>query len=266
MVERGIVLKRIREIYSYREMIYSLVKRELRGRYQRSVLGLLWTMLNPLFQILVYTIIFTFVFPNNIPEYHLYLMTGLIPWTFFNESLIEGASSVIVNGDLTRKIYFPRDVLAISKVTSKFVNFILSLIVVFAFLIFSNRGISIKHLIYLPIIMIIEYLMCLGFALFFSAITVYFRDMEYIVGVIMMAWVWGTPIMYDASIIQNEYVKLLLNINPMTGIINAYHQVLYHQQTPSIQQLCTSLLAAVIVLVIGEVIFVKLEANFAEEL
>jgi ABC-2 type transport system permease protein len=193
-------------------------------------------------------------------------MTGLIPWTFFNESMMEGASSVIVNGDLTRKIYFPRDVLAISKVTSKFVSFLLSLIVVFLFLILSGWGIKVQYLIYMPIIMIIEYILCLGFALFFSAITVYFRDMEYIVGVIMMAWVWGTPIMYDANIIQNAYIKLLINLNPMTGIINSYHNVLYHQHAPSMQQLGISFIAAIIILIVGEFIFIKLEANFAEEL
>lgn len=259
-------MNRLKEIYDYREMVYSLVKRELRGRYQRSVLGILWTMLNPMFQILVYTIIFTFVFPSNIDEYYLYLMTGMIPWAFFNESLMEGASSIVINGDLTRKIYFPRDILVISKVASKFVNFMLSMIVVFAFLIFSHRGLAVKYLIALPVVMIIEFIMCLGFALFFSAITVYFRDMEYIVGVIMMAWVWGTPIMYDASVINNSFICTLLNLNPMTGVVNAYRNILYYHSFPNIGQIGISFLTAVVILLIGELIFVKLEANFAEEL
>lgn len=258
-------MSRIREIYDYREMIYSLVKRELRGRYQRSVLGILWTMINPLFQILVYTIIFTFIFPSSINEYYLYLMSGLIPWTFFSESLNEGASSIVVNGDLTRKIYFPRDILVISKVTSKFVNFILAMIVVFVFLLFSSIKLSPIHLIVLPVIMFIEFILTLGFTLFFSAITVYFRDMEYIVGVIMMAWVWATPIMYDANGIDPT-VHMLINFNPMTSIINAYHMVLYHQQYPNMTQLGLAFIVSVIVLVIGEFVFVRLEGNFAEEL
>ncbi len=149
---------------------------------------------------------------------------------------------------------------------SSIVNFLFSLIVIFAFLIFSKRGISLYHLIALPAVMIVEYIMCLGFALFFAAITVYFRDMEYIVGVIMMAWVWATPIMYDATSIDNELVHKVLNFNPMTGIINAYHQILYHHNFPSMFQLGTSLGVACVVLIIGEFIFVKLEANFAEEL
>ena len=259
-------MNRFKEIYNYREMIYSLVRRELRGRYQRSVLGILWTLLNPMFQILVYTVIFTYIFPSYIDEYYLYLMTGLIPWTFLNESLMEGASSVIANGDLTRKIYFPRDVLVISKVTSKFVSFLLSMIVVFIFLTFSHRGLGIKYLIALPVVMVIEYIMCLGFALFFSAITVYFRDMEYIVGVIMMAWVWATPIMYEANAIENQIVRSLIGFNPMTGIITAYHNILYYQQFPEWQALGMSFITALIILMLGELIFIKLEANFAEEL
>ena len=258
-------MNRIKEIYDYREMIYSLVKRELRGRYQRSVLGILWTMINPLIQIIIYTVIFTFIFPSTIDEYYIYLMTGLIPWTFFNESLNEGASSIVTNGDLIRKIYFPRETLVISKVFAKFVNYMLAMIVVLAVLAFSRRGISFEHLLLLPAVMIIEFLFALGLVLLFSAITVYFRDMEYIVGVILMAWVWATPIMYDANGI-NPTLKALINLNPMTGIINAYRKILYYHQFPVLNQLAGSIIISLIMIVIGEYAFIRLEQNFAEEL
>ena len=259
-------MNRLREIYNYREMIFSMVRKDLRGRYQRSVLGILWTMLNPMFQIIVYTVIFTFIFPSNIPQYYLYLMTGLIPWTFFSESMNEGASAIIANADLTRKIYFPRDVLVISTVTCKFVSFLLSMVVVFLFLLFSPLRLSPLHLLALPFIMILEYMICLGFALFFSGITVYFRDMQYIVGVILMAWIWGTPIMYDPANIGNPVLLFLINLNPMTGIIMSYRKILYYHEFPTVRLLWVSITAAVLVLVLGEMIFIKLEENFAEEL
>lgn len=259
-------MNRLKEIYDYREMVFSMVKKDLRGRYQRSVMGILWTMLNPMFQILVYTIIFTFIFPSNIPQYYLFLMTGLIPWSFFSESLNEGASSIIVNADLTRKIYFPRDVLVISTVTTKFVSFLLSMIVVFIFLLFSPLGISPLYLVALPLVMILEYLLCLGFVLFFSAITVYFRDMQYIVGVILMAWIWGTPIMYDPTTVSNKALLFVINLNPMTGIIMSYRKILYYHEFPSPRLLWVSVVAAIVVLIVGELIFIKLEENFAEEL
>ena len=246
-------------------MIFNLIRRELRGKYQRSLLGFFWTMLNPLCQITVYTIIFTYIFRSAIEEYHLYLMSGLMPWIFFNESMVEGAGTIIVNGDLTRKIYFPRDVLVIAKVSSKFVNFALSLVIVFMFYAFSDRGIGLQYLVLLPVVMLTEYLLCLGFALFFSAITVYMRDMRYIVGVIMMAWVWATPIMYEFSTISNEAVKKVISLNPMTRIVEAYHQILYHHRYPQLSSLLIAFITATLILLIGETIFIKLESGFAEE-
>ena len=96
------MIKRMKEIYEYRDMIYSLVKRELRGRYQKSVLGMLWTLLNPFFQIVIYTFVFTIIFPSSIENYYIYLMTGIIPWNFFSEALGQGAGSVVANADMTK--------------------------------------------------------------------------------------------------------------------------------------------------------------------
>ena len=132
------MLKRIQEILSYKDMIKSLVKRELRGRYQKSVLGFLWSFISPLCQIAVFTVVFTYVFPSNIPKYYIYLMVGMIPWQFFTDSLSQGACSIIYNADMTKKIYFPREVLTISSVKAKFVNLLLSMIVVFGFITFSG--------------------------------------------------------------------------------------------------------------------------------
>lgn len=259
------MLKHIKEIYEYRDMIFSLVKRELRGRYQKSVLGMLWTFLNPLCQILVYTFVFTVVFPSNIEDYYIYLMTGIIPWTFFSEALGQGAGSVVANSDMTKKIYFPREVLTISSVTAKFVNMLLSFIVVFVFLIISGRGFSGPALLCLPFIMIAEYLIALGFTLFFSAITVYLRDMEYIVGVLLMAWIWATPIMYATDTVPEPVMKLLM-INPMTQIVMSYHDILYYHVVPSAVRIGVVLIIGIVLLLVGEVVFKRLEGNFAEEL
>ena len=127
------MINRMKEIYEYRDMIYSLVKRELRGRYQKSVLGMLWTLLNPFFQIVIYTFVFTIIFPSSIENYYIYLMTGIIPWNFFSEALGQGAGSVVANADMTKKIYFPREILTISSVTAKFVNMLLGFVVVLGF-------------------------------------------------------------------------------------------------------------------------------------
>ena len=158
-----------KEIIEYRFMIGSLVRRELRGKYEKSVLGFLWSFLSPLFQILIYNIVFTRVFHNDLPNYYIYLMAGLLPWTFFSESLGQGTGSIIYNAEMVKKIYFPREVLVIAEVTAKLVNMLLSFIVMTFFLIVSGIGFS-KQLVLLPVVILAEYLLALGFALLISSL------------------------------------------------------------------------------------------------
>ena len=125
------MVARLQEIYNYREMIFSLIKRELRGRYKASVLGFLWTFLNPLFQMIVYTIVFSFIMRSGIENFAIFLFVGLIPWNFFSTSVASGASCVVSQENLIKKIYFPRIVLPVSYVTSMFINMLFTFIVIF---------------------------------------------------------------------------------------------------------------------------------------
>lgn len=259
------MLKRIKDIYEYRDMIYSLVKRELRGRYQKSVLGMLWTFLNPLCQIIVYTFVFSVIFENNMENYYIYLTVGTIPWTFFSEALGQGAGSIVSNADMTKKIYFPREVLTIASVTAKLVNMLLSFVIVFFVLFVSGVGVNPAVLVWLLPVIFAEYLVALGFTLFFASITVYLRDMEYIVGVLLMAWIWATPIMYTLDG-RSPAVVSLLYVNPMTSIIVAFHDILYYKVMPSVSSIGIAILIGIVLLIVGELVFAHLEGNFAEEL
>lgn len=259
------MIQRMKDVYEYRDMIFSLVKRELRGRYQKSVLGMLWTFLNPMCQILIYTLVFSVIFENNMENYYIYLTVGMVPWTFFSEALGQGTGSIVANADMTKKIYFPREALTIASVTAKFVNMLLSFVIVFSFLFISGVGVNPAVLLWLVPVMLAEYLVALGFTLFFSAITVYLRDMEYIVGVLLMAWIWATPIMYTLDG-RSETVISLLKLNPMTNIALAYQNILYYKTMPDVMGVLGALFTGIILVIIGEVVFVRLEGNFAEEL
>ena len=258
---------RIKEILDYKDMIQSMIKRELRGRYQKSVLGFLWSFISPLCQIAVFTVVFTYVFPSNIPQYYIYLMTGMIPWQFFSDSISQGACSIIYNADMTKKIYFPREVLTISSVSAKFINLLLSMVVVFGFILFSGVGFS-PLIILLPLVLVIEYAIALGFALLFSAITVYLRDMEYVVGVILMAWIWATPVMYspDNLVEQYHWIANLLRLNPLTSVMYMFRSILYYHQMPEMIDMILPAMWGIILLLVGELVFKRLEGNFAEEL
>ncbi len=255
----------LREIYEYRDMIVSLVHRELRGKYEKSVLGFLWSFLSPMFQIMIYNLVFTRVFQNDMPNFYIYLMTGILPWTFFSDSLGQGTGAIIYNSEMVKKIYFPREVLVISEVTAKLVNMLLSFIVMMGFLAISGVGFSV-HLVLLPFIIVIEYIFAMGCAFFVSAVTVYLRDLEYVVGVILMAWIWATPIMYRLDIVADPLLKKLLYLNPMTTIIMCYHYILYNHIFPRAWDLLVPSVAAVLALCVGYLTFRKLNRRFVEEL
>ena len=133
-------MKICKEIYQYRQMIFSLVKKDLRGRYKGSVLGFLWTFINPLMQLVVYTFVFTYIMKAGIDKYYLYLFVALIPWIFFSSSITGGSSSIVAQKDLIKKMYFPREVIPISYVTSCFVNIQLCFLIIFPVMVISGHG------------------------------------------------------------------------------------------------------------------------------
>lgn len=255
----------IKELYAYRQMIFSLVKKDLRGRYKGSVLGFLWTFINPLLQLVVYTVVFSFILKSNIERYYLYLFVALIPWIFFSSSLTVGASSVVAQKDLIKKIYFPRMVIPISYVTSCFVNMLLCFIVIFAVIICTGVGFNFAALLTLPIIMIVEYILALGMAMLASAVTVYFRDLEHILGIISMMWMYMTPIMYDKSIVPERLLPVF-NLNPMTHVIECYRTVLYNKAMPDLSTLLFAAGLGIFFLLFGSFVFNKLQRHFVEEL
>ncbi len=255
----------LKELYEYRQMIASLVRKDLRGRYKGSVLGFMWTFINPLLQLLVYTLVFSVIMKNGIEKYYIYLFVGLVPWIFFSTSVTSGASSVMMNKEMVKKIYFPREVMPISCVTSNFVNMLYSFIVIFVVLLVSGVGVNPIALLCLIPVMLVEYILCLGFALLSAGLTVYFRDLEYVLGIVTMAWMYVTPVLYDESMVPEKF-RTLLYLNPMTPIILAYRDILYYKQVPEMSTLLQALVVGVVFLVIGYIVFRKLQKGFAEEM
>ena len=258
-------MKLIKEIYAYREMIFSLVRRDLKGRYKGSVLGFLWTFINPLLQLLVYTFVFSIVMRSGIDDYYLFLFVALVPWIFFSTSVSGGSSCIWAQQDMVKKIYFPREVLPIAFVTSQFVNMLLSFLVIFVVLLVSGKELNPVALLCLPIIMIVEYLLALGMAMLSSAITVYIRDLEYILGIITMAWQFLSPVMYSVDQVPEE-VRGIFFANPMTPIIVAYRDILYYGKMPELDTLLHAVLVGVGLLFVGTILFGRLKRHFAEEM
>jgi len=255
----------LKEIYDYREMIASLVRRELRGKYKASILGFLWSFVMPLCQLLIYTIVFSVIMRSGIEKYYLFLFVALVPWTFCSTCITAGAGCMVAQQGMVTKIYFPREVIPISFVTSAFINMLYGYVVVFAVCIFSGVHFSVLGLLLLPVIMLIEYSLVLGLTLIFSAVTVYLRDMENILAILSMAWMFLTPIMYSIDQVPEE-LRRIFRWNPMTAIMDGYRAVMYWGSIPDMKTLVYPAVFAVFVLIIGFVVFGRLKRHFAEEM
>ena len=253
----------LKEIWEYRTMIRSLVHKELRGRYQASVLGFLWTFIVPLCQLLIYTVVFSMFLKNDIERFYLYLFVALIPWNFFSACLTGGSGCVVSQQSLVNKIYFPREIVPIAHVTSAFVNMLYCEIVVVAVALIAGVRFSIAGLLCLVPVMAIEYLLCLGITLILSAADVYFRDLEHIMSIISMAWMFMTPIMYDIKLVPAKWLPLY-QLNPMVSVVTAYREILYAGGVPKLETLGTALGMGLLFLIVGFLVFGKLKRRFSE--
>lgn len=253
-----------KNIYNYRELLKNNVKKEIRGKYKNSALGVVWTFLNPLLQLLVYALIFPLILKTTQPYYIVFVCVGLVPWTFFTTSVAQSAWTIIANGNIVKKVYFPREILPLSVVTSAMVNFLISTIIIVAFCIVYGLGLT-KYIIFFPVILLVQYILQLGIAFVLSAATVYFRDLEHFIQIVLQVMFYATPIVYSVETIASPF-KAILNLNPMAHIINGYRSIFYYQTMPDIKALGIVFILSVILCIAGYFIFRKLQKGFAEEL
>ena len=257
-------MKVFKNLYEYRELLKSSVKKDVGGKYKNSVLGVLWSFLYPLLQIAVYAIVFPLIMRSNMENYTVFVCCGLIPWNFFSTAISRSSFTMIENGNILKKVYFPREILPISVVTSEAVNFVISTIIILAFVLGTGMGLT-WYVIFYPVILLIQYILLIGISLFVSSITVYFRDLQHFIGIALQLLFYATPIVYATNIIPESY-QWILRLNPMTFIIDGYRSIFYYQQQPDFISLGITLLVSLILCVVGYLLFSKLQKRFAEEL
>lgn len=258
-------MKLIKDLYEYRELLKTNIKKEIRGKYKGSILGVLWSFINPLLQVAVYAIVFPLIMRGSIPNYVVYLIIGIVPWTFFITVVNQGMVTVRSNAGIIKKVYFPREILPISIVASGLINFFISCIIILVFCISSGAGLSI-HLLYVPLIAMIQFIFTLGLVFALSAINIYIKDTEYVVQFVLNMVFYATPIVYARDLFGNsQFVQIIFMLNPLATIIEAYRDAFLYHTTPNLFMLGIVFIVSVIVLIAGFMIFKKLEKGFAEE-
>lgn len=277
----ALIPQRVRDVWEYRELIRTLVARNLKVRYKNSVLGILWSLLNPLVMMLVFTVLFQVMWNNNeIRLYYVFVLVGLLPWQFFVGGVMEAIHSVVGNGNLVKKVYFPRDVLPIATVLSQLVHFLLALLVLVPILVLSGVGLT-QHALWLPVIILTQVIFILGLAFMLSTFNVYYRDTAMVMDLALLAWFFLTPIFWPIDILPQSKVigdftvnvhRLVRWLNPMASIIDSYRTALYGTvdgagpAQPDLYFLARTLVTALILLGIGWWIFRRKSHEFGEEI
>ena len=230
----------IYKLYEYRQLLKSNVRKEIRGKYKGSFLGVLWSFVNPLLMTLIYAIVFPFILKNSQEHYVTYLVIGILPWNFF--------TTVIA---------------PISVATSGLINFIISFPIILIFLLVSRIGYS-YYILFVPLIILTEYIFLLGIIFITSAIEVYIRDAEYIINFFINMLFYATPVLYSADLFPKK-MSWIFKFNPMATIIESFRDVLFYKSMPPVKMLLIVLFMCIILLFVGIKIFQKLERGFAEE-
>ena len=259
-----LIMQIFKELYNYREFLKTSIKKEFRGKYKKSFLGVLWSFLNPLFQLLIYAMVFPFILKNNVDNYTIFLIVALMPWNFFNMTILQSAASIVANGGIIKKVYFPREILPISATLSGLVNFFIACLIIILFCVFGGLGLS-WHILLVPFIALIQFVITAGMVLGLSAINVYIQDTEYIIQFVINMLFYGTPILYPAELFP-EAIRWVLYLNPFTHIVSAYRDFFMYHTLPAMSSVLYMVVMAIICFVLGMFIFRKLEKGFAEEI
>lgn len=248
----------------YRELLMELTKREIKQRYKQSVLGYAWVILNPLIQMIVMAFVFSKILRigNLGVPYPIFLYAGLLPWTLFTNSLNSSVNSLVGNAGLLTKIYFPRVIFIQSTILAKMVDFFLSSTVFVLFMIFFQLPVTWNVLWFIPIFLI-QNLFTYGLSLLMAAFNLFYRDIQYLLGLLLLVWMYLTPVIYPVEMFPPQY-QWIFQMNPMAVFINAYRQVILGGGMPNLLSLGIGLAASVVLYLVAVNLFKKLEGQFAD--
>lgn len=251
-------------MWEYRELLWNLAHREISQRYKQSVLGYAWVIINPLIQMIVVSFVFSTILriPSLGVPYIIFLSVALLPWNLFVSSLSSSAGVLVNNSSLITKIYFPREILVYATIIAKIVDFLYSCIVLVMFLIIYKISIH-SSIMWVPLIFLIQMIFTIGLSLIAATFNLFYRDIQYVLNLILMLWMYLTPVMYPVEILPEKY-RFVFSLNPMSVIVNAYRQVILGGGPPNLQSLSIALVMSLAIFVVGFYFFKRMEGKFAD--
>ena len=276
--EAPTLLQRLGAVWAYRELLGNLTRKELKVKYKNSILGFLWSLLNPLLYLIVFSVVFQEILRAQIPTYAIFLLSGLLVWNLFSTGLASATGSIVGNASLVQKVWFPREVLPLSSIGAALVHFFLQTIVLASAMLVLRHAPSPTGLL-----LIVPALACLllilsGLGVFLSALNVKLRDIQHLLELVLLAWFWFTPIVYEYLPIQERLGSWswIAFINPVLPIVMAFQRALYNPPSGIVlpdesllwyfRNLGVSAVVGVVLVAVGFMMFGRMEADLAEEI
>ena len=281
--------ERIRRLWTYRGLLLNLIKRDLRIRYKESFLGFLWSLLNPIMYLAIFYVVFVIILHNGLPHFPVFLLSGLLPWTLFQNTLMGATNSVVGGAPLLKRVAFPREVLPLAVIGANIFQFFLQMIVLLGFLLLFGYNFFSPYLVLVVPALAIEVLLLTGLSLMVSSLTVYLRDIAHFMELATLFWFWLTPVVYQPVIVHDHFINRhlpfwLYLLNPMVIVVMAYQRAFYRTASPTVkggivrvlipglhvpwyfEQLGILAVVSFVLIWIGFGVFGRGEGNFAEEL
>ena len=252
----------VKPFQTHKYLLLQLVQREIKARYKQSIIGYFWVLLNPLALLLIYSFVFSMIFrfPSSVP-YPVFLLAALLPWTFFSGSLTSATNSLVANEVLLKKVSFPREIIPYSVVIAKGIDFALASVLFIFLLLYYQLPITSSALMFFPLLLI-QIILTIGISLALSAFNLFYRDIQYLANLLIVIWMYITPVVYPLSLVPEKFVWLY-KLNPMVGIIEGYRSALFNFPF-EYSIILWSLLLSIIIFVFGFTLFKKLEGTFAD--
>ena len=257
------MMRAFKELLAYREIVLILIWRDLKTRYRGSVLGFLWTFLNPLLLMIIYSLVFSVYMRVEVRAYPIFLFAGLLPWIWFSSAMLSGASSIVESGTLIKRVPFPPHILPAVSVTATLVNFLLALPLLAGFMVAWGFPLG-WSLMTLPLTIAIQYVLTLGLAIVMSMLTVRYRDLQQLLANLLTLWFFLTPVLYPTTMVPERFHGLLM-LNPMAVLTISFQDALYGAHAPSLRHLSAVAVVAVVVFGLALTLSNRLRWGLAEE-
>jgi lipopolysaccharide transport system permease protein len=260
------MIRQLSELRGFGYLFRNFLSRDLSSRYKGSLLGVVWSLMNPLVMMGIYTVVFSVIFRSKQADFAILLLAAYLPFFFFQTAVSLGVPTLVANAGLINKVYFPRELLPLSMTAASFVNFLFTMVLLLPAAIYAREGANVWALIVLIPIATFFFLATAGLVMLLAALNVYFRDVEFLIGIVLTAWFYVVPVIYNFTLIKNPTLRDWMERDPVVPFINAYRQAVFYKHTVSVSGMILLYLIAISAWIVCYAVFNRLKVRIAEEL